>query len=72
MQTRLGSFIESLVNVLIGYGVAIVSQILIFPWFGIHIPLSDNLLIGFWFTVISIVRSYVVRRAFNNYKKNKK
>jgi len=59
------SLVESLVNVAIGYGVALLSQIIIFPFFGIHIPLLDNILIGFWFTVISIARSYVVRRWFN-------
>lgn len=65
MQTRWGSLTESLVNVAIGYFVACASQIIIFPWFGIDIPLHDNFLIGAWFTVISIVRSYVVRRWFN-------
>lgn len=64
-QSRLGSLIESIVNVLIGYGIALASQLIVFPWFGIHIPLSDNLAIGGIFTVISIVRSYIVRRWFN-------
>lgn len=41
-QSRLGSLIESLANVAIGYGVAVASQCAIFPLFGIHIPLSDN------------------------------
>lgn len=65
MQSRIVSFIEALFNVLVGYSVAIVSQVLIFPQFGIHIPLGDNLLIGFYFTLISICRSYLVRRFFN-------
>lgn len=65
MQTRLQSFIESVINVTIGYGVALISQILVFPFFGIHISMESNLLIGAIFTVISIVRSYVVRRVFN-------
>ncbi len=64
-QTRRHSLIESASNVAIGYGVAIASQIVIFPMFGIHIPLSDNLLIGLWFTAISVVRSYALRRWFN-------
>ena len=65
MQSRLGSLIESIVNILIGYGVAVASQLAIFPLFGITIPFGDNLLIGLWFTAISLVRSYAVRRAFN-------
>ncbi len=65
MQTRTKSFIESLVNVLVGYLVACGSQIIIFPWFGIHIPLADNFKMGLWFTLISILRSYAIRRCFN-------
>lgn len=64
-QTRLESLLESVVNVLIGYTVAIVSQIVVFPLVGIDIPLSTNLVIGAFFTVISIARSYIIRRWFN-------
>jgi len=65
MQSKLESFIESCVNILIGYSVAVTSQIIIFPFFDIHIPMSDNLLIGMWFTIISLIRSYIVRRCYN-------
>ena len=64
-QSKKHSLLESIVNVVIGYGIAILSQIAIFPLFGIHIPLRDNLLIGVIFTIVSIVRSYALRRAFN-------
>lgn len=67
MQSKKHSFIESLVNVAIGYGVACGSQIIIFPMFGIHIPLADNFVMGLWFTLISIIRSYAVRRMFNKW-----
>jgi len=66
MQTKLESLLESLINIAIGYFVALVSQLLIFPMFGIDVPLSTNLWIGAWFTAISLVRSYVIRRWFNN------
>lgn len=65
-QSRRHSLIESMTNVVIGYVVALGSQLIIFPVFDIHIPLSDNLLIGLWFTGISIVRSYLVRRWFTH------
>ena len=65
MQTRLESFIESAMNIGIGYFVALASQLLIFPMFGIIIPFSTNLWIGLWFTVISLIRSYAIRRWFN-------
>lgn len=65
MQSKKHSLIESVSNVLIGYLVALFSQLLIFPFFGIDVSLSDNVLIGLWFTLISIVRSYTLRRFFN-------
>lgn len=65
MQSKQQSLIEIVSNVLIGYLVALLSQLLIFPFFGIDVSLSDNLLIGLWFTLISIVRSYTLRRFFN-------
>lgn len=69
MQTRFQSFIESLINILIGYLTALLSQVLIFPLFNIDVTFQDNLLIGLYFTIISLARSYLVRRYFNN--KNK-
>lgn len=65
MQTRLESLIESIINIAIGYFVALVSQLMIFPLFDVHLTLTDNLLIGAWFTGVSLIRSYVIRRWFN-------
>lgn len=65
MQTRRQSMIETAASVAIGYLVALASQLAIFPLFGIHATMSDNLLIGAWFTVISVIRGYAVRRFFN-------
>lgn len=65
MQTRIGSLIESCANIGLGYGVAILSQIAVFPIFDIHVPLRTNLWIGAWFTGISLIRSYLIRRWFN-------
>jgi len=65
MQSKGMSLVESVANVAVGYGVALVSQIFVFPIFGIYIPLSDNMKIGACFTVISIARSYFLRRFFN-------
>jgi len=64
MQSRWHSVVESLTNVAIGYGVALASQLLIFPFYDIDISLQDNIAIGVWFTLISLVRSYVIRRYF--------
>lgn len=56
---------ESVINVLIGFGVGVGSQYFIFPLFDIHVPFWTNVEMAVWFTVVSIVRSYLVRRAFN-------
>ena len=63
-QSRAMSLVESLANVAVGYGVAVVTQILIFPIFGLDTTLAQNLMMGAIFTVVSIGRSYALRRLF--------
>ena len=63
-QRKRTSLLEAIVNCLVGIGVAIVGQIIIFPFFGIHIPLLSTGLIAVIFTGVSIVRSYLLRRLF--------
>ena len=64
-QSRRHSMLEAIVNVAVGFGVAVLVQIVVFPWFDIHISIRDNLLIGVAFTGVSIARSYALRRFFN-------
>lgn len=61
------SGVEAVTNVAVGYGVAVGTQLVVFPWFGLHVPMTDTLLIGAVFTVVSIVRSYALRRLFNGW-----
>lgn len=63
-QSRHMSLVESVANVIVGYSVAVTTQILIFPIFGLHMTLAQNLKMGAVFTVVSIARSYVLRRLF--------
>lgn len=58
------SLVESLINVAIGYSVAVVSQIVVFAYYGVHLDLAQNMEMGLIFTVISIVRSFTLRRVF--------
>lgn len=65
-QTRLGSFIEAWVNVAIGFGINFAANLVILPMFGFTaLTLESNLYIGLLYTVISVIRSYAVRRWFN-------
>ena len=63
-QSRLMSLVESLANVIVGCGVAVITQFLIFPIFGLQTTLAQNLKMGSIFTVVSIARSFALRRMF--------
>lgn len=67
-QSRWMSLLEAVTNVLVGYGVAVATQWLVFPLFGLHATLQENLLIGLIFTAVSLVRSYVLRRVFEAWR----
>ena len=63
-QSRLMSLIEATTNVIVGYGVAVVTQILIFPIFGLQTTFGQNLAMGGVFTIVSLFRSFALRRLF--------
>ena len=63
-QSRLMSLVEAITNVVVGFGVAVMTQILIFPIFGLHTTLAQNLQMGLLFTGVSIIRSFLLRRLF--------
>lgn len=65
-QSRMGSFMESLINVLIGFWINFAANLIILPLFGFaSLTLHDNFLIGLIYTTISVIRSYTIRRWFN-------
>ena len=63
-QSRKMSLIEAVTNVAVGYGLAVVTQIIVFPWFGLEAALGEHLAIGLVFLAISLARGYVLRRLF--------
>lgn len=69
MQTKKQSFKESLVNTFVGFFISYLSCFLIFPLVGFESGGGKNLLITLYFTIVSILRGYFIRRFFNN--KNK-
>jgi len=68
MQSRKMSLIEIVSGQVIALLIAWVTQIIVFPLFGIEIPHGKGLLIVMIFACISMIRSYCVRRIFNKFK----
>ena len=66
MQSKRESMIETLMNVGIGWFISFIANMLVLPLFGYNINLTDGVLISIIFTIISIVRGYMVRRWFNS------
>lgn len=65
MQSRVMSAVEAMTNIAIGYAVSVAANLLVLPLFGYNVTIGDSLAIGLAFTVISLIRSYMVRRLFN-------
>ena len=63
-QSKKNSFIEALTNVVVGYFLAVGTQILIYPFFGMKVSIYNNFIIGLIFLVVSLSRSYIIRRFF--------
>ncbi len=67
-QTRRMSLVESVTNVFVGYALAVAMQIMVFPWFGLHPSVGQNLTIAVLFSGASLLRSYALRRLFEHWR----
>jgi hypothetical protein len=65
-QSKFLSFVESASNAIIGILSSFFMQALIFPFFEIHINTITNIKITLVFFVVSIIRSFILRRLFNS------
>jgi len=63
-QSKRMSLVEAITNTVVGYGVAVATQLIVFPLFGIEASFSEQLGIGAIFLLVSLARSYLLRRAF--------
>jgi hypothetical protein len=63
------SLVETITNVAIGLIVSFLSQVVIFKLYDLHISLAQNLELTLYFTVVSILRSYALRRFFNSIRR---
>lgn len=64
-QTRLSSFYEVCISTFIGFGLSLVLQTILSQVYHLNTSTSANVQITLWFTILSIVRGYVIRRWFN-------
>jgi hypothetical protein len=63
-QSRTMSLVESMTNILVGYALAFATQLAIFPLIGVHLSMGENLGVALAFTLVSLARSYALRRVF--------
>ncbi len=68
VQSRRMSLVESVTNVGIGFAVSVVANAAVLPLFGMHASLRDVVGIGGVMTVVSVVRSYSLRRTFEAFR----
>ena len=71
IQSRMMSFVEAVINVVVGYLLAIVTQLAVFPLFGIEAALGEHLAIGAAFLSVSLARSYLLRRLFERLRQER-
>ena len=64
-QSRRQSVFESIANVVLGWLVAIATQLLVFPAVGLQVTLAQHLGISAVLTCVSLLRNHALRRVFN-------
>ena len=67
-QSHRLSLLEAVTNVVVGYALAVLTQLIVFPWFGLTASLQDNLAIGAAFVGVSLIRGYALRRVFERWR----
>lgn len=63
-QSKKRSFLEAWLNIAVGYGVNFTANLLVLPHFGFDVTIKQNIFLGAIYTVISLIRSYCIRRWF--------
>ena len=67
-QTIWGSIVEAKANIAIGFGVAVLTNYIVLPWFGYPVTAGDSIGIAVIFTIVSLIRQFILRRFFNSLK----
>ena len=71
-QSRRHSLLESACSTIFGFGIALACQMVVYPLYGLHPSLGQNLGITGIFTAVSIVRGYGFRRLFNRFSSHRR
>ena len=71
VQGKIGSVVESIIQVLSGWGVAIITQLIVYPLMGIEVSIVQNINLSLIFIVVGFIKQYYVRRLFEIYVKIK-
>lgn len=64
-QSKVSSLAEAVVNTALGLVIAMVATAAICKAYAIPMTWENNFIITFWMTVLSVLRSYLLRRLFN-------
>jgi hypothetical protein len=67
-QTKLSSLFEVVINVFLGFTINTATAIVVLPLFGVHLSVILNIKISAAMTVVSVIRSYFIRRLFDKYQ----
>lgn len=65
-QSKLASFVEAIANTIVGLLIAFFAQVAIAWVYDLQITYYDIGVLTFWMTVISVLRSYAIRRIWNS------
>lgn len=64
-QSKTDSILEAITNIVIGFLINFTANMAIFPLLGWQISVNQNIALGACYTMISLIRSYSLRRVFN-------
>jgi|5B_taG_2_1085324.scaffolds.fasta_scaffold74838_3 hypothetical protein len=71
VQPKLESLFESILNVLVGFIISVIATLIVLPLFGFAVTGGQSIVISAVFTVLSIARSYFLRRLFERWRLRK-
>jgi hypothetical protein len=67
MQSKQRSALEAVTNVVVGFLVAVGANVIVLPAFGYNVTVYDSFAICWFFTPISMIGTYALRRLFNRW-----